>query len=157
MPLKTASYTVRATTAQAAAWNRAAQAHGHASTGSWIAEAVDRYLDALKKAGRPLPLAWRRFGRFKVRLMDSREIEVPGCTSPPFAIYRGSSTGPGQRGAGPRTLVFLPEARIIATMRTERAAKALASELSRVWVRWGGKVPAEDPAPLLQRFQREDV
>jgi hypothetical protein len=157
MPMKVASFTVRATTAQAAAWNRAAQAHGHASTGSWIAEAVDRYLDALKKAGRPLPLAWRRFGRFKVCLMGGREIEVPGCTSPPFAIYRGSATGPGQRGAGPRTLVFLPEARIIATLRTERAAKALASELSRVWVRWGGQVPSEDPAPLLQRFQREDV
>jgi hypothetical protein len=155
--LKVASYTVKATTAQAAAWNRAAQAHGHASTGSWIAEAVDRYLDALKKAGRPLPLAWRRSGRIKVRLMDGREIEVPGCTSPPFAIYRGSATGPGQRGAGPRTLVFLPEARIIATLRSERACKALASELSRVWVRWGGQVPAEDPAPLLQRFQREDV
>ena len=157
MKLKTASYTVRATTAQAAAWNRAAQAHGHASTGSWIAEAVDRYLDALKRDGRPLPLAWNRFGRFKVRLMDGREIEVPGCTSPPFAIYRGGAMGPGQRGTGPRSLVFLPEARIVATLRSERACKALASELSRVWVRWGGQVPAEDPAPLLQRFQREDA
>lgn len=157
MRLKTASYTVRATTAQAAAWNRAAQAHGHASTGSWIAEAVDRYLDALKKAGRPLPLAWNRFGRFKVRLMDGREIEVTGRTSPPFGIYRGSGLGPGQRGTGPRTLVFLPESRIVATLGYERHCKELASELSRVWVRWGGQVPSEDPAPLLQRFQREDV
>jgi hypothetical protein len=157
MTLKTASYTVRATTAQSAAWNRAAQAHGHASTGSWIAEAVDRYLDAMKRAGRPLPLAWNRFGRIKVRLMDGREVEVSGRTSPPFAVYRGNALGPGQRGPGPRTLVFLPEARIIATLRTERACKALASELSRVWVRWGGQIPAEDPAPLLQRFQREDV
>jgi hypothetical protein len=157
MPLKMATFTVRATERQALAWNRAAQAHGHASTGSWIAEALDHYLDALKKAGKPLPLAWNRFGRFKVRLMDGREIEVPGRTSPPFAIFRGSGMGPGQRGSSPRTLVFLPEARIVATLRSERACKALASELSRVWVRWGGQVPAEDPAPLLQRFQREDM
>jgi hypothetical protein len=155
--LKTASYTVRATTAQAVAWNRAAQAHGHASTGSWIAEAVDRYLDALKKAGKPLPLAWNRFGRFRVKLMDGREVEVPGRTSPPFGIFRGNAMGPLGSGAGRHSLAFLPEARIIATLASEKHCKELASDLSRVWVRWGGQVPAEDPAPLLQRFQRENV
>jgi hypothetical protein len=155
--LKTASFTVRATMAQSVRWKQAAEAHGHASVGSWLAEAVDRYLDALKKAGKPIPLAWNRFGRFKVRLMDGREVEVPGRTSPPFGIFRGNAVGPVQRGAGPHTLVFLPESRIIATLRHERRCKELASDLSRVWVRWGGNTPVEDPAPLLQRFEREDL
>jgi hypothetical protein len=155
--LKAASFHVRATTAQAAAWNRAAEAHGHASTGTWIAEAMDRYLDALKRAGKPIPLAWNRFGRFTVRLMDGREVEVPGRTSPPFGIFRGNAMGPLGLGAGRHSLVFLPGARIVATLATERHCKVLASELSRTWVRWGGQEPTEDPAPLLQRFQREDV
>jgi hypothetical protein len=155
--VKVASFTVRATMAQSIAWNRVAQAHGHASTGTWIAEAVDRYLDALKKAGRPVPLAWNRSSRFTVRLMSGREIEVAGCTSPPFGIYRGSAMGPTQRGGGPHSLIFLPDSRIVATLATQRRCKELASDLSRVWIRWGGQEPAEDPAPLLQRFQREDV
>ena len=155
--LKIASFAVRATMAQSVRWKQAAEAHGHASTGTWIAEAVDRYLDALKKAGKPVPLAWSRFGRFTVRLMSGREIEVTGCTSPPFGIYRGSAMGIGQRGAGPRTLVFLPDSRIVATLATQRRCKELASDLCRVWVRWGGQEPSEDPAPLLQRFQREDL
>ncbi len=155
MKLKTASYTVRATTAQAAAWNRAAQAHGHTSTGSWIAEAVDRYLDALKRAGKPLALAWRR-GRFRV-VLEGREAEVRGHVSPPFGAFRGTEAGPGPRGCWRYTLVYMPQARVLATLRTFAHCKALASELARLWVRWGGDEPAEDPAPLLQRFQREDV
>jgi hypothetical protein len=157
MRLKTASFTVRATERQSVAWNRAAQAEGHASVGTWAAEALDRYLDALRKAGKPVPLYWNRFGLFKVRLMDGREVEVPGRTSPPFGIFRGNAMGPLKSGAGHHSLVFLPEARIVATLGYERHCKALASELSRVWVRWGGQVPSEDPAPLLQRFQREGV
>jgi hypothetical protein len=157
LSLKVASFTVKATMAQSVRWKQTAEAHGHSSVGSWIAEAVDRYLDALKRAGKPIPLAWNRFGRFIVKLMDGREIETPGRTSPPFGIFRGNAMGPVQRGAGPHTLVFLPEGRIIATLGTERRCKELASDLSRVWVRWGGQVPSEDPAALLQRFRREDV
>ena len=55
------------------------------------------------------------------------------------------------------TLVFIPQGRIIATLRSASQCRTLAAELARVWVRWGGEEPAEDPAPLLQRFQREDV
>ncbi|MFL6260634.1 MAG: hypothetical protein ACJ76Y_13045 [Thermoanaerobaculia bacterium] len=51
----------------------------------------------------------------------------------------------------------MPQARVLATLRTFAHCKALASELARLWVRWGGSEPTEDPAPLLQRFQREDV
>jgi hypothetical protein len=155
--LKVASFTVRATVTQGIAWKRAAQAHGHASTGTWIAEAVDRYLDALRKAGKPLPLAWNRFGRFTVRLMDGREVEVPGRTSPPFGVFRGNAMGPLGEGAGRHSLVFLPGARIVATLATERRCKELASDLSRVWMRWGAQEPTEDPTSLLQRFQREDI
>jgi hypothetical protein len=38
-----------------------------------------------------------------------------------------------------------------------RRCKSLASELARLWVRWGGKELAEDPAPLVQQFQGEDI
>jgi hypothetical protein len=155
--VKVASFTVRATMAQSVAWKRAAEAHGHASPGTWIAEAVDRYLDALKKAGKPIPLAWNRFGRFKVRLMDGREVEVPGRCSPPFGIFRGNAKGPLGLGAGRHTLVFLPDSRIVATMASERHCKELASDLSRIWVRWGGSEPSEDPGALLERRLREDV
>ncbi len=157
MTLKTASFTVRATMAQSVTWKRAAAATGHASAGTWIAEAVDAHLDAVARAGRPLPLAWNRFGLFAVRLMDGREIEVSGRTSPPFGIYRGNAMGPGCMGCKRHSLVFIPAARLLATMRTEAHCKALASSLSRLWVRWGGREPAENPGPLLQRFQREDV
>jgi hypothetical protein len=155
--VKTASFTVRATEKQSLRWKRAADAEGHRSVGTWLAEAADRHLDALQRAGRPIPLVWRRFGRFKVRLMDGQEIEAPGRTSPPFGIYRGNAMGLGPEGCGNHSLVFLPAARILATMRTEIHCKSLASELCRVWVRWGGREPTEDPAPLLRRFQREDV
>ncbi|HEY0513580.1 MAG TPA: hypothetical protein VGH73_16845 [Thermoanaerobaculia bacterium] len=155
--MKVATFTVHADIRQSARWKQAAEARGHASTGTWIAEAVDRYLDALKRAGRPIPLAWNRFGRFTVRLMDGRGIEVPGRTSPPFGIYRGNAMGPLGMGAGRHSLVFLPGARIVATLASERHCKELASELSRVWVRWGGSEPVEDPAKVVERFQREDT
>ena len=44
--LKVASFTVRATMAQSIAWKRAAEAEGHASVGTWVAEALDVYLKA---------------------------------------------------------------------------------------------------------------
>ena len=55
------------------------------------------------------------------------------------------------------TLVYVPALRPIATLRSCRNCKALASELARTWVRWDGAEPFQDPAPLLQRFQREEV
>jgi hypothetical protein len=142
--------------AQSVAWKRAADAEGHASVGTWAAEALDRYLDALKRAGKPLPLAWGR-GRFRVRLEGGRELEVPGWMARPFGIFRGTDAGPGYHGCHLYTLAHLPTLRLVATFRTARHCKVLASELARLWVRWEGKEPAEDPAPLLQRFQREDV
>lgn len=156
MSLKRASYTVRATERQALRWNRAAEAEGHRSVGTWLAEAADRHLDALQRAGKPLPLAWN-LGRFRVRLEDGTDLEVPGWIGRPFGIFRGTAAGPSYHGSHIYTLAHLPSRQIVATFRTARHCRVLASELARVWVRWGGKEPAEDPAPLLQRFQREDV
>jgi hypothetical protein len=153
--MKRVSFHVRATEKQSVRWKRAADAEGHASVGTWLAEAADRFLDALQRAGKPLPLAWGR-GRFRVRL-EGQEVTVPGWMARPFGIYRGTDAGPGYHGCHLYTLVYLPSGRLVATFRTARHCKALASELARVWVRWGGEEPAEDPAPLLQRFQREDV
>lgn len=155
--LKVASFTVRATEKQSLRWKRAADAEGHASAGTWLAEAADRYLDALQRAGRPLPLAWRRSGRFRVCLMDGREIEVTGRTSAPFGIFRGNPAGPGYKGCRLHSLVFIPQGRILATLRAERHCKTLASDLARLWVRWGGKEPAEDPAPVINRHRRESL
>ena len=49
--MKVASFTVRATMAQSVRWKQAAEAHGHASVGTWIAEAVDAHLEARARAG----------------------------------------------------------------------------------------------------------
>lgn len=154
--MKVATFTVRATAGQSARWKQAAEAYGHASVGTWLAEAADAHLDGLRRAGKPLPLAWRH-GRFSVHLEGGETVALPGFVSPPFGAFRGTAEGPGFRACGRYTLVYMPQNRILATFRTYGHCKALASSLSRLWVRWGGREPAEDPAPLVQRFCREDV
>lgn len=154
--LKVASFTVRATMAQSVRWKQAAEAEGHASVGTWLAEAVDAHLEARTRAGKPLPLFWSH-GRFRVRLEDGTEPEMRGWIARPFGIFRGTDAGPRGRGSHAFALVYLPFGRIVASFRYARHCKSLASELARLWVRWGGKEPTEDPAPLLQRFQREEA
>jgi len=155
--LKTAAFTVRATEGQSLRWKRAAEAAGHISVGTWAADALDKHLDTVIRAGRPIPLGWTRYGVFKVRLVDGREIQVTGRTSPPFGILRGDASGPLAKGCQHHSLVFIPGARVLATMRKEAHCKALASELARLWVRWGGSEPAEDPGAVIDRHRREDV
>jgi hypothetical protein len=155
--MKTASFTVRATVVQSARWKQAAAAEGHASVGTWAAEALDAYLEARTQAGKPLPLAWSR-GTFRVRFEDGREPEVRGWIARPFGFFHGTPAGPIPHGSTHYySLIYLPERRIVGTFHSARHCKGLASELVRLWVRWGGSEPAEDPAPLLQRFQREDI
>ena len=154
--MKTASFHVRATLAQSIAWKRAAEAHGHASVGTWIPEALDRYLDALKRAGKPLPLSWHK-GRFTVNLESGETVSLRGFVSPPFGVFRGTAEGPGYRACNRFSLVYVPQNRILATLRRLRQAQALASELSRLWVRWGGNEPSEDPCPVLDRHRRESL
>lgn len=155
-PMKTASFTVRATERQSARWKRAADAEGHRSVGTWLADAADRHLDALQRAGRPIPLGWRRSGTFAVRFVTGETVAVRGCVSLPFGYYRGTDAR-ADRFNDFYTLVYIPSGRIIATLRSAAQCKTLAADLARLWVRGDGSEPAEDPAPLLQRFQREDV
>lgn len=148
--MKTAQFTVRGTTAQAERWNRAAQAEGFASAGSWLAEAADAYLKARAKAGRPLPLAWH-LGRFSVVLMDGSKVSSRGKISPPFGIFQGTSHGPDRNKL--RTLVHVPTGRVIATLRSFRQCQALAAELAPALLR--GELP--DALPLVERHVRESA
>lgn len=130
-------------------WNRAAEAEGHRSAGTWLAEAADCYLKARARAGRPLPLAWRS-GRFRVLLMDGSEVEVQGKVSPPFGTFQGTSEGRDTNQ--PRTLVHIPTRRVIATLRTARQCKALASELAPVYAR-----DEATTTGVVERHRREAV
>lgn len=149
--MKTASFTVRATMAQSERWKRAADLEGFRSAGAWLAEAADAYLKVRARAGRPLPLAWR-LGQFRVILMDGSEIEVQGKVSPPFGIYQGTSHGPD--GNKLRTLVHLPSRKVVATLRSSRQCRALASELAPVMIRGD---PPIDPGGIVERHRRETV
>jgi hypothetical protein len=154
--LKTANFTVRATMAQSVAWKRAAEGEGFHSVGAWLAGAADAYLKVRARAGMPIPLAWHR-GRFRVRLEGGELVEVKGHVAPPFGSFCGTEEGPCYSGRKRHVLVYTPSARVLATLRSYAQCKALGAELARLWVRWGGKEPAEDPAPLVQRFQREEA
>lgn len=150
--MKVATFTVHATAEQSIRWKRAAAAEGHRSAGTWLAAAADAYLRVRAKAGHPLPLAWQHGGlTFRVRLMDGREIDVRGVTSPPFGIFQGTSYGPD--GNKLRTLVHLPTARVIATLRSSRQCRALAAELAPILLR--GELP--DPGPVVERHVRESA
>jgi hypothetical protein len=155
--MKVARFEVRATVQQSARWKMAAEAEGYNSVGAWLAGAADAYLKVRMRAGLPLPLAWRR-GHFKVRLTNGEMVAVSGHVSGPFGTYSGRDDGPDRYcNCHKVVLVYIPDARILAMFRKFQQCKELAGELARTWVRWGGQEPAEDPAPLLQRFQREDA
>lgn len=148
--MKTASFTVHATLAQSIRWKQAAAADGHRSAGTWLAEAADAYLKARARAGRPIPLAWR-LGSFLVRLESGEPVTVRGHMSPPFGAFAGTAEGPAAYAGNKRqTLVYLPDSRIIATLRTYRQCQALASELAPVWLRDPGL-----SAGIAERYRRE--
>jgi hypothetical protein len=146
--LRTATFTVHSTTAQSARWKQAAEAEGFASAGQWLAEAADAYLKARARAGAPVPLAWRR-GRFRVRLEGGEEL-VSGFVSPPFGCFRGDASGEARRGRGIHSLVYVPAGRIMATVRRYSEARALASDLARLWIRGDGSEPATDARAALE-------
>ena len=157
--LKVAHFTVAANAEQSARWKRAAEAEGHRSAGTWLAEAADAYLKARDRAGAPVPLAWHR-GAFRVTLEGGSAPTLRGSVSHPFGTYRGTAGGP-VRGGDSYVLVYLPTSRILATLRHQAQCKALAAELARAWVRWDGtggrEPPGQDPEPVFDRFRREDV
>lgn len=129
--MKVASFTVRATIHQSARWKQAAEGEGFASVGSWAGRALDAYLEARTRAGRPIPLSWHR-GRFRV-VLDGAELTVRGMVSPPFACFRGTAEGPV---AGHKfSLVHLPSGKLIATLRRAGQARSLAAELAPAYAR----------------------
>ena len=148
--MKVASFTVHATMAQSAAWKRAAEGEGYPSVGAWAAPALDAYLKHRAQAGRPVPLAWH-WGHFRVELEGGEVVRVRGHLSPPFGTFAGTEAGPVFYAGRHRfCLVYVPQQRILATVKSFRQCKALASELARAWVRLGGREPSQDPAPILQ-------
>jgi len=149
--VKVASFTVGATQEQAIRWKRAAEADGHRAVGSWLAVAADLYLKVRARAGNPIPLAWHR-GRFSVLLEDGSEVTVRGMVSFPFGCYVGTRQAPEVGHTYHVTLAHLPSHRIIATLRTVRQCKALASELAPVWLR-----DRELAAGITERHERESV
>ena len=149
--MNVATFTVHATADQSVRWKRAAEAEGHRSAGTWLAAAADAYLRVRAKAGQPLPLAWRHGVSFRVRLMDGREIELRGVTSPPFGIFQGTAHGPD--GNHLRTLVHLPTCRVVATLKSSRQCRVLAAEIAPALLR--GELP--DLLPVVARHARESV
>jgi hypothetical protein len=149
--LKTATFTVRGSVEQSRRWKMAAEAEGHRSAGTWLAAAADAYLKVRARAGLPIPLAWRRYGHFEVKL-DGGTVTVQGQMSPPFGTFRGNADGPRGPGSGPFALVYLPDARIVASLRSSAQCKALASELAAVLIRGD---PLPNPGAVVERHERE--
>jgi hypothetical protein len=144
--MKTASFTVHADVRQSARWKQAAEGEGYPSVGGWLAAAADRHLQAVARSGRPVPLAWRR-GCFTVRLEGGELVPVKGHVSPPFGSFAGTEEGPASYcGRHRHPLVFLPDCRVIATLRSFRECKTLAAEIAPALIR--GELP--DPAPILK-------
>jgi hypothetical protein len=146
--VKVASFTVRATMPQSIRWKQAAEGEGFASVGSWAGRALDAYLEARTRAGRPIPLSWHK-GLFRV-VLDGQEVTVRGMVSPPFAYYQGNGSGPDR--CHPRTLVNLRTGQIIATLRTARQCQALASELAPILAR-----DEQAGAPVVARHISEQA
>ena len=145
--MKVATFTVHADARQSARWKQAAEGEGFPNVGAWLAGAADAYLKVRARAGLPVPLAWHR-GVFTACLSDGRETTMRGMISPPFGIYRGTSHGPDRNKV--RTLVYLPNARVLATLKSSRQCRALAAELARLWYRGEGSEPAGNPDLVLR-------
>jgi hypothetical protein len=151
--MKVASFAVRADPRQSIRWKQAASSYGHASVGVWLAEAADRFLDGLIRAGKPLPLGWTR-GRFRVRLEDGTEPELAGWVARPFGHFHGSPQGPIPHGSTKtHSLVLLSERRILATFHYARLCRVLAAELVVPFAR--GEHSAA--SALVERHIREQV
>lgn len=150
--MKVASFTLHATMQQSIRWKQAAANEGYASVGSWAALALDAYLKARARAGRPLPLSWS-WGRFPVHLESGETVSMRGWTSPPFFIFRGTLLSGWTRNTKNFTLIHQPDGKLVATLRSHAQARELASELAPLLLR--GTLP--DPTPIVDRHLRESV
>ncbi len=131
--MKVATFSLRATMPQSIRWKQAADGEGFASVGSWASRALDAYLEARTRAGRPIPLAWHK-GAVRVAL-GGQEVTLKGWVSSPFGAFRGTAAGPLRMGCRRYTLVHLPAGRIVATLRSIRQCYALAAELAPIFAR----------------------
>lgn len=146
--MKTAQFNVRGSEEQARRWQRAAEADGFRSAGSWLAWAADSFLKARARAALPVPLAWS-LGLFLV-VLDGVELQVRGWVSPPFYIFRGDSAGPSYPGRHLYTLCH--GSRIVATLKTAAQCRQLASEMAPLVFRDEAKASA-----LADRHVREQA
>src|SRR6185503_5103488 len=134
-PLKVATFTLRADVHQSARWKQAAEAEGFASVGAWAAQALDAYLKARARAGRPIPLSWHR-RRFSITLDGGETVSVAGHVSPPFGSFAGTEEGPAAyAGRRRHVLVHIGTGEIIATLRSFAQCKALAAEIAPALLR----------------------
>lgn len=89
-------------------------------------------------------------GWFRVSLEDGTEPELRDWIACPFGLFHGTADGPIPHGSTHHySLVYLPARRIVATFRTARDCKILASELARLWVRWAKR--ARRPGRVSRR------
>jgi hypothetical protein len=126
--LKTASLTVHPTADQLAEWKWAAKEEGFRSVYTWLAFAVDAYVNA--RAGDPLPLIWRR-GPVKVDLPDGSTVDVRGWQAEPYAIFRGDSSGPAILDKRTFSLLYLPNRQILVTFRSLKHCQEMAGIIEK--------------------------
>ena len=126
--LKTASFTVPATADQSAEWRWAAKEEGFRSVCTWLAFAVDAYVNA--RAGDPLPLVWIR-GTVKVDRPDGSTVDVPGWQAEPYVIFRGNRSGPALPGCKRFSLLYLPQGRILVTFRSMKDCREMADIIEK--------------------------
>ncbi len=126
--LKTESFTVPATADQSAEWRWAAKEEGFRSVYTWLAFAVDAYVNA--RAGEPLPLVWRR-GPVKVDLQDGSTVDVRGWQADPYAIFRGDGSGPALPGRKTFSLLYLPNRQILVMFRSVKHCREMAGIIEK--------------------------
>lgn len=149
---KVAHFTIAANMEQSARWKQTAEAAGHPTVSTWLAEAADNYMHARARSGPPVALSWRRSARFRVVLLDGEEVEMRGMVSPPFGIFNGDIAGTDCSSYPPFALVYLPERRILGTFRYAETCKSLAAELAPALLRG---LPSPDPEAIVERYRRE--
>lgn len=146
--MKSVTFTLRATVEQSVRWKLAAEREGFPSVGTWAAGALDAYLKHQARAGRPLPLSWRR-STFPVRFESGDVLTVKGYVSPPFFAYRGGADRQ-DRYSNHYSLIYQPDGKLIATLRSYRQCRALASEMAAALLR--GNLP--DPSALVEQHRQ---
>ena len=149
--MKVATFTLRADVHQSARWKQVAEAEGFPSVGAWAAQALDAYLKAQARAGRPIPLSWHK-RRFSITLDGGETVKVAGHVSPPFGSFAGTEEGPAvYSGRRRHVLVHIGTGEIIATLRSFAQCKALASELAPALLRR----ELQEPSRIIERHARE--